>query len=176
MKMILLLSDLLSNALFIYTKYVNDLLFWFFFFLLWLFSVFVLMEEYCSPVFLIFCFLLFVLFLFERNKNNSNKIVLVGKWRGFERNWERGKSWSKYSIWTPQRLQRLSHQQYMGWCSALWQTCSRGLTCLASMGENAPNSEETWHLRVRDTSRGWGEGEWVSGRSNPLGQKGGGMG
>jgi hypothetical protein len=72
--------------------------------------------------------------------------------------------------WTPGSSQRLSHQlkSIHGLVQGPWHICSRGLPCLASVGEDAPNSVETW-----------GPMEWACpGREGAPSQrqKGGGMG
>lgn len=91
--MILLLSDLISPALSLCTKYVKVLCFDFFACLLW----FWLFSVLSFGMVLFSCVYFFIVCLFERNKNNNNKIVLVGKWRGTEMNWER-KNMIKFEI------------------------------------------------------------------------------
>ena len=48
--------------------------------------------------------------------------------------------------WTPGSCQRLSHQlkSEHGLDAGPWHIYSRGLPCLASVGEETPNPAETW--------------------------------
>ena len=48
-------------------------------------------------------------------------------------------------IWTPQNFQRLNYQpkSIHWWVCNPWNICSRGLPCLALLGEDVPDPVET---------------------------------